>query len=63
MFSHNELVALRLMFSLFDSDGNDLITRAELEEYAEETGHVAQRKELDECIEAIDADKDGKIGP
>jgi len=61
-FSRQELVSLRLMFSLFDSNGDDVITRNELSEYAEESDYIVQRKELDQIMNAIDADRDGKIG-
>lgn len=38
MFTHDEIVTLRLIFSLFDDNGDDYIDMQELMRYSEETG-------------------------
>jgi hypothetical protein len=38
MFTHDEIVTLRLIFSLFDDNGDDYVDMQELMRYAEETG-------------------------
>eukprot|EP00904_Undaria_pinnatifida_P007876 jgi/Undpi1/4218/HiC_scaffold_16.g07584.m1 len=62
LFTHEEIVVLKLLFSLFDRKGKNFITRDDIVAYAEEGGDFAQLKEVDACMEAIDADVDGKVG-
>ncbi|CAM9355400.1 unnamed protein product [Chrysoparadoxa australica] len=62
LFTHEEIVVLKLIFSLFDRKGKNTITRDDIVAYAEEGGDYAQLKEVDACMEAIDADGDGKVG-
>jgi hypothetical protein len=38
MFTHDEIVTLRLIFSLFDDNGDDYVDMQELVRYSEETG-------------------------
>ncbi len=62
LFTHEEIVVLKLLFSLFDRKGKNFITRDDIVAYAEECGDYAQLKEVDACMDAVDADCDGKIG-
>eukprot|EP00903_Cladosiphon_okamuranus_P010281 g9733.t1 len=62
LFTHEEIVVLKLLFSLFDRGGKNFITREDIIAYAEEGGDFAQLKEVDAFMEAIDADTDGKVG-
>ncbi|CAM9781535.1 unnamed protein product [Pylaiella littoralis] len=62
LFTHEEIVVLKLLFSLFDRGGKNFITRDDIIAYAEEGGDFAQLKEVDSFMEAIDADTDGKVG-
>ncbi len=62
LFTHEEIVVLKLLFSLFDRKGKNFITRDDIVVYAEECGDYAQLKEVDACMDAVDADCDGKIG-
>ncbi|CAN0234114.1 unnamed protein product [Scytosiphon promiscuus] len=62
LFTHEEIVVLKLLFSLFDRGGKNLITRDDIIAYAEEGGDFAQLKEVDSFMEAIDADQDGVLG-
>jgi hypothetical protein len=61
LFTHEEIIVLKLIFSLFDRKGKDTITREDIVAYAEEGGDYAQLKEVDACMEAVDADGDGNI--
>jgi hypothetical protein len=61
LFTHEEIIVLKLIFSLFDRKGKDTITREDIVAYAEEGGDYAQLKEVDACMEAVDADGDGSI--
>lgn len=38
IFTHDEIVCLRLIFALFDDNGDDFVDQGELLRYAEETG-------------------------
>ena len=38
IFTHDEIVCLRLIFALFDDNGDDYVDEGELVRYAEETG-------------------------
>ncbi|CAM9422438.1 unnamed protein product [Choristocarpus tenellus] len=62
LFTHEEIVVLKLLFSLFDRKGKNFITRDDIVAYAEEGGDYAQLREVDACMEAVDADGDGKVG-
>ncbi len=62
LFTHEEIVVLKLLFSLFDRKGKNFITRDDIVAYAEECGDYAQLKEVAACMDAVDADCDGKIG-
>ncbi len=62
LFTHEEIVVLKLLFSLFDRKGKNFITRDDIVAYAEECGDYAQLKEVDACMDAVDVDCDGKIG-
>lgn len=42
IFTHDEIVCLRLIFALFDDNGDDFVDQGELLRYAEETGAVAR---------------------
>jgi hypothetical protein len=50
VFSHDEIVCLRLIFALYDDNGDDFVDEGELMRYAEETGacvwnNTTERKE------------------
>ncbi|CAM9189634.1 unnamed protein product, partial [Laminaria digitata] len=51
LFTHEEIVVLKLLFSLFDRKGKNFITRDDIVAYAEEGGDFAQLKEVDACME------------
>jgi Ca2+-binding EF-hand superfamily protein len=59
-------VTLRLIFALFDDNGDDFLEASELERYAEEDEEVggggASRTQAEECVRLLDGDGDGKIG-
>merc|ERR1712146_254832 len=62
VFSEIEIVTLRLIFALFDDNGDDFIDMEELVRYAEETGDYALKEEAIDCIKILDIDGDGRIG-
>jgi cobalamin biosynthesis protein CobT len=62
MFSTAEILSLKLLFAIMDQDGDEYIEKEELSAYAEESGDYAQKRELDNIIEALDSDGDGRIG-
>lgn len=62
IFRHDEIVTLRLIFSLFDDNGDDYVDMDELVRYAEETGDSASLHQAEECIRLLDVDGDGRIG-
>jgi diadenosine tetraphosphatase ApaH/serine/threonine PP2A family protein phosphatase len=62
MFSHAEILGLKLMFALMDHSGTEYIDASALEMYAGEQNDYAQQKEVQACIEAVDLDGDGRIG-
>ncbi|CAN0170496.1 unnamed protein product, partial [Ectocarpus fasciculatus] len=51
LFTHEEIVVLKLLFSLFDRGGKNFITRDDIIAYAEEGGDFAQLKEVDSFME------------
>eukprot|EP00612_Vaucheria_litorea_P004897 CAMPEP_0171470130 /NCGR_PEP_ID=MMETSP0945-20130129/11740_1 /TAXON_ID=109269 /ORGANISM="Vaucheria litorea, Strain CCMP2940" /LENGTH=383 /DNA_ID=CAMNT_0011999493 /DNA_START=221 /DNA_END=1372 /DNA_ORIENTATION=- len=61
LFSAEEIIVLKLIFSLFDQKGKEFVSRDDIRSYAEESGDYAQLKEIDTCMEALDADQDDKI--
>ena len=66
IFTAGEIVTLRLIFALFDDNGDDFLEASELERYAEEDEEVdgggASRTQAEECVRLLDGDGDGKIG-
>ncbi|GMJ00237.1 hypothetical protein like AT1G32250 [Hibiscus trionum] len=52
---------LKLLFKVFDRDGNGYITAAELEHSMEKLGHAMTVEELTEMITEADTNGDGKI--
>jgi Ca2+-binding EF-hand superfamily protein len=56
-------VTLRLIFALFDDNGDDFVEASELLRYAEEeAGEGASRGQAEECVRLLDGDGDGRIG-
>jgi len=62
LFTQTEILALRLMFSLYDRSGSDTIEYEDLVAYAEETGDTAGIRDAGIALNIIDIDGDGKIG-
>lgn len=54
MFTHDEIVTLRLIFSLFDDNGDDYLDMQELVRYSEETGESSssetRQARLNDCM-------------
>ncbi|CAM9231347.1 unnamed protein product [Phaeothamnion confervicola] len=62
LFTHEEIVVLKLIFSLFDTWGKNYITHSDIASYAAEGEDYAQLREVNACMAALDADKDGNVG-
>ena len=50
VFSHDEIVCLRLIFALFDDNGDDFVDEGELVRYAEETGACVVKSRGKGCL-------------
>ena len=62
LFNQTEVLALRLMFSLFDRQGNGFIEYDDLVAYAEETQQTAVIRDAGFALEVMDMDGDGRVG-
>jgi len=62
LFTQKEILALRLMFSLFDRSGQNTISHEDLVAFAEETGDLAAIRDAAPALEVLDIDGDGVIG-
>ena len=62
LFSDAEIVALRLMFSLFDRKDSSYIEYEDLVAYAEETDDTMGIRDAESALEIMDIDGDAKIG-
>jgi hypothetical protein len=62
VFTRDELLGLRLMFSLFDRTGNGFIEYEDLVAYAEETGDFMRIRDASLVLDILDIDGDGCIG-
>lgn len=62
VFTREELLGLRLMFSLFDRTGNGFIEYEDLVAYAEETGDFLRLRDASLALDILDIDGDGCIG-
>lgn len=62
VFTREELLGLRLMFSLFDRTGNGFIEYEDLVAYAEETGDFMRLRDASLALDILDIDGDGSIG-
>lgn len=62
LFNPEELVALRLLFSLFDRSNSGEIAHDDLVAYAEDSRESELVRFISECIEVIDIDNSNTIG-
>jgi hypothetical protein len=62
LFQHMEILALKLMFSLFDRKGTMYLDYDDLVAYAEETGDMMAIRDASMALEILDIDGDGRIG-
>ena len=62
LFSDTEIVALRLMFSLFDRKDSSYIEYEDLVAYAEETDDTMGIRDAESALEIMDIDGDARIG-
>ena len=60
LFSQDEIIVLKLIFSSFDKDGNDEISRDEFEYWAVDSGLSPTDALL--CLNTLDLDSDGVVG-
>jgi Ca2+-binding EF-hand superfamily protein len=56
------LIALRLLFSIFDRWGRGFIEYDDLLAYGEETGDFSRIRDVNLALEILDVDGDGRIG-
>lgn len=56
------MLALKLMFSLFDRSGNSTIGYEDLVAYGEETGGLSGIRDAADALAIVDIDGDGVIG-
>ena len=61
-FTEEELLGLRLLFSILDRQCNNFITLAELCAYGQETGDYKIEVDAKRCMDVVDVDGDGQIG-
>ena len=61
-FEEKEILGLKLMFSLFDRSGQNVITYEDLVAYAEETQDLAAIRDAGIALDIVDIDGDGRIG-
>lgn len=61
-FEEKEILGLKLMFSLFDRSGQNVITYEDLVAYAEETQDLAAIRDAGTALDIVDIDGDGRIG-
>lgn len=61
-FSSNEVLALQLLFLLIDRQDKNAIDVDDLIFWSTEAGHTVHRAEAQACLNALDVDRDGRIG-
>jgi len=61
-FTSSEILALQLLFLLIDRQDKSAIDVEDLILWSAEAGNAVPRKDAEACLEALDLDRDGKVG-